>query len=131
MCQTDSGTLHMSITSAVRNVKSVPSDHDRDVILFLALILERPEEMMRSIDQSRQPIRGAQHYTRNARKMAPFSRVSAYNCSTTRKPLICQFWKNMHLISTVLSVSCEEVKNCATYCTKRLRRRFVFHGFVG
>jgi len=31
------------------------------------------------LDHSHQPIRGAQHHTRNARKMAPFSSVGDYN----------------------------------------------------
>jgi hypothetical protein len=39
----------------------------------------------------------------DAPKMAPFSRENPYNHPTTRKPVICQFPKNAHLISAVMA----------------------------
>jgi hypothetical protein len=40
----------------------------------------------------------------DAPKTAPFSRVGAYNRCTTQKPVICQFAKNVHLISALIAV---------------------------
>jgi hypothetical protein len=42
--------------------------------------------------------------------MAPFSRVGAYNCTTTQKPVICQFSGNTHLISALIAVLYKKVK---------------------
>jgi hypothetical protein len=46
-------------------------------------------------------------------KTPPFSLTNAYNQSTTRRPLIYQFSKNSHLISTVIEVAYKNLKNCA------------------
>jgi hypothetical protein len=45
--------------------------------------------------------------------MPPFSLANHYNPPTTRKPLICQFPKNTHLISALIAVSYKNVKICA------------------
>ena len=47
-------------------------------------------------------------------KMAPFSSLGAYYPTTNRKPVICRLRKNVNRISSVLSMSYEKVKNCAT-----------------
>ena len=43
-----------------------------------------------------------------ASKMATFSRVDAYNGTTTERPVISKFDENVHVISHVLSASCRK-----------------------
>ncbi len=41
---------------------------------------------------------------------ALFSREKLYNPTTTRKPIICQFFKNTHLISALIAAPYKKVK---------------------
>jgi len=51
-------------------------------------------------------------------EMGLFSSVGAYNATTTRNPIICQFAEKAHFISAVLAVGYEEVKKCVTVSMK-------------
>jgi len=42
----------------------------------------------------------------------PFSSPGAYYLTTTPQPIICHFAKNVYVISPVLAVGYENVKNC-------------------
>ncbi len=71
------------------------------VVLSSSSYFKTTPSSLKHLNQSQQPIRprdGAQ----STGKTTPFSRLEAYNWSTTQQPVICQFRGNDHFISPVL-----------------------------
>ena len=56
-----------------------------------------------SFRQLFRPRANAPSRPQRTRRTVPFSCVGAYNCPTTRRPVIYQFFKNTHLISVLIA----------------------------
>jgi hypothetical protein len=64
----------------------------------------------KNISNVHRPTRLSRIEPADVAKMAPLSQVGCYNHNTTPHPVICQFRKNLHAISIVLSGIYEKVK---------------------
>ena len=79
------------------------------------------------LDHSHQPARGALARALRPLKWPHFAQSAPTTGLQPESPLSANSAKNVNLISAVLSVSCEEVKNCATYSMTDSYFHFICH----